>query len=135
MSSHSTKIVDSIRVIKFSSSIVIFAKNFHNYAIITKKFFFEIFFFEINIFYESLNIFENNEIVIFNSNSVFFDFLNVVNNKIRRNFDHYLKFRFKQVFFVDFLINLIVLFKISFINSYEFKIYKQIIIDVYYKIK
>ena len=35
MSSHSTKIVDSTKVIKFNSSIVIFAKNFHIYAIIT----------------------------------------------------------------------------------------------------
>ena len=90
---------------------------------------------KIETFFESSNILKNNEIVIFNSNFDFFDFLNVVNNEIRRILDRHLKFRFKRVFIVDFLIDLIVLFKISLVNSYELKIYKQTIIDIYHKMK
>ena len=91
------------------------------------------FFFEIKIFNESSNIVENNAIFIFNFD--FFNILNVVNNKIQRILDRHSKFRFKRQFFVDFLIDLIALIKISFVNTYEFKIYKQTIINVYHKMK
>ena len=93
------------------------------------------FFFEINTFNELSNILENDAIFIFNSNFDFFDILKIVNNETQRIFDRHSKFSFKQVFFVDFLIDLIVLFKISFVNSYEFKIYKQTIINIYHKMK
>ena len=93
------------------------------------------FFFEINTFNELSNILENNAIFIFISNFDFFDILKIVNNEIQRILDRHSKFRFKRVFFVDFLIDLIVFFKISFVNSYEFKIYKQTIIDIYHKMK
>ena len=110
-----------------------FSQIVENLSTILSFFTREIFFFEIKTFSELSNIVENDAIFIFN-----FDFsntLNVVNNEIQRILDRYSKFRLKRAFFVDFLIDLIIFFKISFVNSYEFKIYKQTIINIYHKIK
>ena len=87
------------------------------------------FFFEINTFNELSNTLENDAIFTFSFN--FFDILKIVNNETQRILDRHSKLRFRRVFFVDFFIDLIILFKILFINSYEFKFYKQTIIDIY----
>ena len=95
----------------------------------------ENFFFEINTLNESSNTLENDAIFTLNSNFDFLDTLKIVNNETQRTLDRHSKLRFKRVFFVDFLIDLIVFFKISFVNSYESKIYKQTMIDIYHKMK
>ena len=95
---------------RFNQQFFQIVKNSRERSTILSFFTKKKFFFEINTFNESSNILENDAIFIFISNFDFFDILKIVNNEIQRILDRHSKFRFKRVFFVDFLIDLIVFF-------------------------